>query len=197
MRLLVICIFKVAGVRCKVMKLEKIGITLSASLMLASLSGGIAFSATTNTNTTTTANATTNTATGSVSADAPPELQSAQQRVELSKARLEQAKQQLSAAKAMLKAADAEFKAARADQEALSLRTQARKLADASGLQDTVSTGTRLYPATVMPLGAPSPGAAFSPVGAGAVAVPAAQSENVDVAGQTAPPAAALGAPTP
>jgi hypothetical protein len=118
------------------MKFEKVGIAISASLVVASFSYNAAFSAVSSADSAST----------STSADSPPELQSAQQRVEMSKAKLDQAKQQLSAAKAMLRAADAEFKAARADQEALSLRTQARKLADASGLQETLSTGNRLYP---------------------------------------------------
>ena len=83
---------------------------------------------------------------GQSSADLSPEQQSAAQRVDMSKAKLDQARQQLSAAKALLKAAEAEFKAAQADQTALSLRTEARKLADASGLQETTTTGNRLYP---------------------------------------------------
>jgi hypothetical protein len=83
---------------------------------------------------------------GSSTADLSPELQSAGQRVDMSKAKLDQARQQLSAAKAMLRAAEAEFKAAQADQNALSLRSEARKLADASGLQDTGTVGNRLYP---------------------------------------------------
>ena len=185
------------------MKLQKIGIAFGASLFALGLSSGIAFSA--------------NTVQGSqatpavpgaqngagVSADTPPELQSAQQRVELSKGKLEQAKQQLSAAKAMLKAADAEYKAARADQEALSLRTQARKLADASGLQDTVSTGTRLYPANVAPSSAaPAVGQPSASVG---ITVPTlgdvpgvTTPEAVDVSGgQALPLAAPMGAPVP
>jgi hypothetical protein len=63
-----------------------------------------------------------------------PEAQAAAQRVERAKSNLDQAHKQLDAARAVLKAADAEFKAARADQDALSLRTQAQRLADSSGL---------------------------------------------------------------
>jgi hypothetical protein len=63
-----------------------------------------------------------------------PEAQAAAQRVERAKNNLDQAHKQLDAARAVLKAADAEFRAARADQEALSLRTQAQRLADSSGL---------------------------------------------------------------
>jgi hypothetical protein len=174
------------------MKLEKIGIALGASLFALSFSGGIAFSA--------------NTATGGVgvSADMPPELQSAQQRVEMSKNKLDQAKQQLSAAKAMLKAADAEFKAARADQEALSLRSQARKLADASGLQESVSTGTRLYPATVVtPLGSVTPAAPANvgaPLPSSDVTSTPVSSDTVmdnNAAGLAAPQGSPVGAPLP
>lgn len=75
-----------------------------------------------------------------------PDTDAAAQRVELAKAKLDQSKQQLIAAKAILKAAEAEFRAARADQDALALRTQARKLADASGLPESTNLGTRLYP---------------------------------------------------
>jgi hypothetical protein len=63
-----------------------------------------------------------------------PESQAAAQRVERAKNNLDQAHKQLDAARAVLKAADAEYRAARADQEALSLRTQAQRLADSSGL---------------------------------------------------------------
>src|ERR1700733_1605109 len=48
---------------------------------------------------------------GPNTADLSPELQSAAQRVDMSKSKLDQARQQLSAAKAMLRAAEAEFKA--------------------------------------------------------------------------------------
>jgi len=65
-----------------------------------------------------------------------PELDSAGQRVEAAKTKLDQARQQLKAARALLKACEAEFNAARADREALALRSEAKKLADASGLKD-------------------------------------------------------------
>jgi hypothetical protein len=95
---------------------------------------------------------------------------------------LDQARQQLSAARAMLKAAEAEFKAAKADQEALSLRTQARKLADASGLQEsTQSSGTRLYPANLAP---PSVSTANSSLST-PVSVPTANSLTAPVADVT------------
>ncbi len=64
-----------------------------------------------------------------------PELQAAGARIDKAKTSLDQARRQLEAAKAVLKAANAEFNAARAEQEALSLRTQAQRLADSSGLQ--------------------------------------------------------------
>jgi hypothetical protein len=96
-----------------------------------------------------------------------PELQSAAQRVDGSRTKLDQARQQLSAARAMLKAAEAEFKAAKADQDALALRTQARKLADASGLQESSSaSATRLYPANLAPPAVTNITPSPSPVGA-------------------------------
>jgi multidrug efflux pump subunit AcrA (membrane-fusion protein) len=64
-----------------------------------------------------------------------PEALASSARIDKARTNLDQARRQLDAAKAVLKAADAEFRAARADQEALSLRTQAQKLADSSGLQ--------------------------------------------------------------
>jgi hypothetical protein len=64
-----------------------------------------------------------------------PDAIAASARIDKAKTNLDQAHKQLDAAKAVLKAADAEYRAARADQEALSLRTQAQKLADSSGLQ--------------------------------------------------------------
>jgi hypothetical protein len=95
-----------------------------------------------------------------IKAELSPELQAAAERIDLSKSKLDQARQQLSAAKAMLKAAEAEFRAARADQEALSLRTEARKLADASGLQDGASKGNRLYPVDLSQIKSTAPGIA-------------------------------------
>jgi hypothetical protein len=193
--------------KVQVMKFQDIGIVLSASLLALGLSSSIAFGADVVPGTQASGAAVPGVPGGAampapgvgsgagVSADTPPELQSAQQRVELSRSKLDQAKQQLSAAKAMLKAADAEYKAAKADQEALSLRTQARKLADASGLQDTVSTGTRLYPANVGPAaGAPQAGAPAmtNPAFAGAPVPDATES----VTGQTAAPVN-MSAPAP
>lgn len=178
------------------MNLEKIGIAISASLLAMSLSGGIAFGATSDPSQGV-----------GVSADAPPELNSAQQRVDMSKGKLDQARQQLSAAKAMLKAAEAEYKAARADQEALSLRSQARKLADASGLQESVSTGQRLYPANVNPSGgtsgAGSPAASLSATGTtvpGGAPMTPVNVDTPDYTGQgvsTPMGAGSLGAPLP
>ena len=93
--------------------------------------------------------------------ESTPELDMATHRVEQAKAKLDQARQQLSAARAMLKAAEAEFKAARADKEALAARTEARKLADASGLKDDGVTPVqpsndfgvnRLFPVTNQPV---------------------------------------------
>ncbi len=102
---------------------------------------------------------------------AAADLDPASQRVEQSKIKLEQARAQLGAARSMLKAAEAECRAAKADKEALSARTEATKLADASGLKDdgvqpvqpqaAITFGTnRLYPATSA---APAPAATPAP----------------------------------
>jgi multidrug efflux pump subunit AcrA (membrane-fusion protein) len=135
------------------MNLQKfLGITFGASLLSASLSAGISYGANGVDVTTTTAVTSQNTPaataslTPSTAAQGGPELQSASDRVEMSRSKLDQARQQLSASKAMLKAAEAEYRAAKADQEALSLRSEARKLADASGLQESGATPNRLYP---------------------------------------------------
>jgi hypothetical protein len=145
---------------------------------------------------------------GQNTADLSPELQSAAQRVDMSKSKLDQARQQLSAAKAMLKAAEAEFKAAQADQNALSLRTEARKLADASGLQDNGTVGNRLYPVDMSQIkstpvtspsaapqsGAPTTGATVM-MGVGAdnrLQPPADSSQS-----STTTPASSSGAPAP
>lgn len=69
-----------------------------------------------------------------------PELDAASARVTQAKNKLDQARKQLTAAKAMLRAAEAEYKAYVADHTALSLRTQAQRLADASGLQSVPGT---------------------------------------------------------
>jgi hypothetical protein len=193
------------------MNLEKIGIAFSASLLAMSLSGGIAFGAATDPSQGSGVSGSGMSSVGSspgVSADSPPELNSAQQRVDMSRGKLDQARQQLSAAKAMLKAAEAEFKAARADQEALSLRSQARKLADASGLQETVSTGQRLYPANMAPGGVPATAAPNANLSATGMTVPGGAPAPVnpvgvdtpDYSGQGSSPAPAaglLGAPVP
>jgi hypothetical protein len=188
------------------MNFEKIGIAFSASLLAMSLNGGIAFGANTDPSqgmgSSGAGMSGVGTSNAGVSADSPPELNSAQQRVEMSKGKLDQARQQLSAAKAMLKAAEAEYKAARADQEALSLRSQARKLADASGLQESVSTGQRLYPANMAPQ-AVSPAANLSATGMqipGSAPVSPVSVDTPDYTGQslTAPiGAASVGAPLP
>jgi hypothetical protein len=133
------------------MNLQKfLGITFGASLLSASLSVGISYGANgvdvTTTTSMTSQNTPAATSVPSATAQGSPELQSASDRVEMSRAKLDQARQQLSASKAMLKAAEAEYRAAKADQEALSLRSEARKLADASGLQESASAGNRLYP---------------------------------------------------
>lgn len=61
-----------------------------------------------------------------------PGIEAAQHRVDESKAKLDQSRLQLDAARASLKAADAEYRAAKADKEALTLRSQADKLANDS-----------------------------------------------------------------
>lgn len=75
-----------------------------------------------------------------------PELEAAASRVSQAKTKLDQARKQLTAAKAMLRAAEAEYKAYVADHTALSLRTQAQRLADASGLQSTPATTSEPVP---------------------------------------------------
>ena len=192
------------------MNFEKIGIAFSASLLAMSLSGGIAFGAATDPSQglgVSGSGVSSAVGTGAgVSADSPPELNSAQQRVDMSKGKLDQARQQLSAAKAMLKAAEAEYKAARADQEALSLRSQARKLADASGLQESVSTGQRLYPANVPPQGGTPAGSSSASLSATGMQVPGSAPvtpvsvDTPDYTGQGSPApvgAGSLGAPLP
>lgn len=194
------------------MKFQNIGIAFSASLFALGLSSSIAFGADSVPGAQfpgaavpgvpapgaaipgVTGNPTTQNIGAGTSADTPPELQSAQQRVELSRAKLDQAKQQLSAAKAMLKAADAEYKAAKADHEALSLRTQARKLADASGLQDTISTGTRLYPANFSPAANAQQSVAPVPNYGAPATLPDA---TETVTGQTAMPPSGTGTSAP
>lgn len=67
-----------------------------------------------------------------------PAVVAADEKVHDTKSKLEQAHKQLNAAKAMLKAAEAEYKAACADKDALALRNEAQRLADASS--DPIAT---------------------------------------------------------
>jgi len=82
------------------------------------------------------------TASAPTSAPTSLEVDMAESKVTNTHKKLEQAKQQLEAAKAHLKAAEAEFKAAQADKQALVLRTKARELASAAGIEQTVDTVT-------------------------------------------------------
>ncbi len=135
---------------------------------------------------------------GQTNQDVSPELQSAAQRVDMSKSKLEQARQQLSAAKAMLKAAEAEFKAAQADQNALSLRTEARKLADASGLQDTGTTGNRLYPVDMSQIKSTPVGAAATPASGASLPMGVGADNRLQTPGDvTSTTPAATSAPAP
>lgn len=68
-----------------------------------------------------------------------PELQESSKRVEQAKIKLDQCRKQLDASKALLRAAEAEYKASIANKTALGLRTQARQLADLSGLPSHIS----------------------------------------------------------
>ncbi len=83
-------------------------------------------------------------ATSSAPTSAPTSLEvdMAESKVTNTHKKLEQAKQQLEAAKAHLKAAEAEFRAAQADKQALVLRTRARELASAAGIEQSVDTVT-------------------------------------------------------
>jgi len=85
------------------------------------------------------------------------EVDMAESKVSTTHKKLDQAKQQLEAAKAHLKAAEAEYKAAQADKQALVLRTKARELASAAGIEQSVDTVTAA-PATVGTSEAPAPG---------------------------------------
>jgi ribosomal protein L9 len=69
-----------------------------------------------------------------------PEVSRADSRVRQTKAQLEMAKKQMSAAKALLKAAEADFKAARTELEAVTLKSHAQRLADASGFSSVPAT---------------------------------------------------------
>ncbi len=116
------------------------------------------------TNTTGTSTSNTATATTPATTAAPvnqtetlsPQLQAAAQRVEKAKVDLDTAHKRLNASKAVLKAAESELRAAQADQQALSLKTEAQKLADASGMNDT----GRAQSPTLFPAPSPQPGQA-------------------------------------
>ncbi len=68
-----------------------------------------------------------------------PELAASSHAVDQAKAKVDQCRKQLDASRALLKAAEAEYKAAQASKSALSLRTQAKQLADLSGLPAHIS----------------------------------------------------------
>jgi len=68
-----------------------------------------------------------------------PELQESSKRVEQAKIKLDQCRKQLDASRALLRAAEAEYKASIANKTALGLRTQAKQLADLSGLPSHIS----------------------------------------------------------
>lgn len=76
--------------------------------------------------------------TAAISADTP-ELAASGRAVEQAKAKLDQCRKQLEASRALLRAAEAEYKAAVANKTALGLRTQAKQLADRSGLPAQIS----------------------------------------------------------
>lgn len=77
-----------------------------------------------------------------VAAPTSLEVDMAESKVSTTHKKLDQAKQQLEAAKAHLRAAEAEYKAAQADKQALVLRTKARELASAAGIEQSVDTVT-------------------------------------------------------
>lgn len=77
-----------------------------------------------------------------VAAPTSLEVDMAESKVTTTHKKLDQAKQQLEAAKAHLRAAEAEFKAAQADKQALVLRTKARELASAAGIEQSIDTVT-------------------------------------------------------
>ncbi len=68
-----------------------------------------------------------------------PELAASTHAVEQARVKVEQCRKQLDASRALLRAAEAEYKAAQASKSALSLRTQAKQLADLSGLPAHIS----------------------------------------------------------
>ncbi len=68
-----------------------------------------------------------------------PELAASSHAVDQAKVKVDQCRKQLDASRALLRAAEAEYKAALASKSALSLRTQAKQLADLSGLPAHIS----------------------------------------------------------
>lgn len=68
-----------------------------------------------------------------------PDLAASSHAVDQAKVKVDQCRKQLDASRALLKAAEAEYKAALASKSALSLRTQAKQLADLSGLPAHIS----------------------------------------------------------
>jgi hypothetical protein len=68
-----------------------------------------------------------------------PDLAASSHAVEQARVKVDQCRKQLDASRALLKAAEAEYKAALASKSALSLRTQAKQLADLSGLPAHIS----------------------------------------------------------
>ncbi|CAN5359327.1 hypothetical protein BH11CYA1_BH11CYA1_24520 [soil metagenome] len=125
-----------------------------------------------------------------VAAPTSLEVDMAESKVTTTHKKLDQAKQQLEAAKAHLRAAEAEFKAAQADKQALVLRTKARELASAAGIEQSVDTvtgpSTSNSTTTVNSSEAPAPGGSR---------IDLAPSEGTS-AGQTVVPSAPAGAPT-
>lgn len=100
------------------------------------------------------------TAAAPVAAPTSLEVDMAETKVSNTHKKLEQAKQQLEAARAHLKAAEAEFKAAQADKAALVLRTKARELASAAGIEQSLGDSVTAAPANVpVSADAPVPGA--------------------------------------
>lgn len=100
-----------------------------------------------------------------VAAPTSLEVDMAESKVSTTHKKLDQAKQQLEAAKAHLRAAEAEYKAAQADKQALVLRTKARELASAAGIEQSVDTVTAAPVSTTTPTStsigtteAPTPG---------------------------------------
>ena len=80
-----------------------------------------------------------------------PQLQAAADRVTKARGDLDLAHKRLNASKAIVKTADAEFKAAKADQQALTLQSQAKELADASGMSETTPPAITAAPGQAAP----------------------------------------------